>query len=55
MSITSSWGRRTGRSKDRATGRVRAVLGTRGQRSHLTRPQPEDAHRMPRLQPPPFV
>lgn len=49
---THGWGRRS-KNNDGLGSRVRTVLGTRGQRSHATRPTPEHAHQLPRVQPPP--
>jgi hypothetical protein len=53
MTTSTERGQRTA-SDSGLTGRVRSALGTRGQRSHPARPQ-ADAHRLFRLQPPPFV
>jgi hypothetical protein len=53
MSSNTSWGQRT-RGHGGLITRVRSAAGTRGQRSHPARPQPE-AHRLNRLQPPPMV
>jgi hypothetical protein len=54
MSSDTASGPRSTSGQGAVTGRVRSVLGTRGQRSHPARPQPEP-HRLFRLQPPPFV
>jgi hypothetical protein len=53
MTTSTERGQRTS-SESRVSGRVRSALWTRGQRSHPARPQ-TDAHRLFRLQPPPFV
>ena len=53
MTTSTERGQRTS-SESRVSDRVRSTFGTRGQRSHPARPQ-ADAHRLFRLQPPPFV